>query len=98
MERLTNEQVQTTLATLPKWKIKDAKWIERKYIFHTFLDSIAFTNEIATLSETNHHHPFISIQYKVVSLSYTSWHARGLTQLDFDLAQKCDTIYTTYHT
>ncbi|MEH7012228.1 4a-hydroxytetrahydrobiopterin dehydratase, partial [Neobacillus niacini] len=38
-------------------------------------------------------HPFISIDYKVVTLRISSWNARGLTALDFELATKYDEFY-----
>jgi 4a-hydroxytetrahydrobiopterin dehydratase len=42
------------------------------------------------------HHPFISIDYKLVTLKITSWKARGLTDLDISLAKQYDAIYEKY--
>ena len=93
MEKLTGPEIQEKLLDIPKWKLIDEKWIERKYRFFDYLNGIEFVQQVAVLSENSNHHPFISIDYKVVSLKITSWNARGLTRVDFDLANKYDELY-----
>ena len=93
MERLTELEIQEKLTTVPNWKLTDEKWIERKYRFQDYLNGIEFVQQVAVLSEQVQHHPFISIDYKMVTLKISSWQARGLTALDFDLAEKYDDLY-----
>jgi 4a-hydroxytetrahydrobiopterin dehydratase len=93
IEKLTEQEVQEWLPKLPTWKLKDEKWIERKYRFSEFLNGIEFIQSVAEQSEEVNHHPFISIDYKLVTLKITSWQARGLTTLDFELAKQFDEIY-----
>ena len=93
MGKLTGPEIQEKLFDIPKWKLIDEKWIERKYRFHDYLNGIEFVQQVALLSEKSNHHPFISIDYKVVTLKITSWNAKGLTRLDFDLANKYDELY-----
>lgn len=93
MEKLSNEAVQDKLTENPNWKLMDGKWIERKYRFKEYLNGIEFVQHVAHLSERMNHHPFISIDYKLISVKITSWHARGLTDLDFILAEKYDELY-----
>jgi hypothetical protein len=38
-------------------------------------------------------HPFISIDYKLITVKISSWRAKGLTKLDFELAKKYDEVY-----
>ncbi|MBS4192796.1 4a-hydroxytetrahydrobiopterin dehydratase [Bacillus sp. FJAT-49705] len=92
MTRLSEEEVSLQLASLPKWKRIDSKWIERRYRFKEFLDGIAFVNQIASLAEKENHHPFINIQYKMVIVSLTSWSENGLTELDFKLAREIEDL------
>ncbi|MDG4657425.1 4a-hydroxytetrahydrobiopterin dehydratase [Ectobacillus antri] len=94
MSSLTTEQIQQALPTLQKWSLKDDKRIERKYVFKEFLQAISFVNEIAQLSEEMNHHPFITIQYKIVLVSLTSWSAKGLTQTDFEMAAEFEKIFS----
>lgn len=93
MTRLSEEELTQQLTTLPEWKRIDNKWIERRYRFTEYLDGIAFVNKIATLAEKENHHPFITIQYKMVIVSFTSWSENGLTELDFKLALQIEKLF-----
>jgi 4a-hydroxytetrahydrobiopterin dehydratase len=93
LERLSEEEIQERLKSVPNWKLTDEKWIERKYRFTDYLNGIEFVQQVANLSEQVQHHPFISIDYKLITLRISSWRAKGLTALDFDLAEKYDQLY-----
>lgn len=93
MEKLTKLEIQEQLTILPSWKLTNDKWIIRKFRFREYMNGVEFVQQIANLSEEVNHHPFISIDYKMITLKLSSWHARGLTPLDFELAKKYDEIY-----
>lgn len=93
--KLSDAEIATAIAGLTGWKL-DGKFIIKKYRFREFLQGVAFVNVIAQLSEEKNHHPFIAIDYKLVTLRLTSWNAGGLTDLDFSLANKYDLIYEKY--
>lgn len=93
MDRLTDTQILESLANVPEWK-RDGKFILRRYQFKTFRDAIAFVNQVAEIAENKNHHPLISVDYKMVTLKLTSWHAGGLTPLDFEEANLFDTKYS----
>jgi 4a-hydroxytetrahydrobiopterin dehydratase len=95
MEKLSEFEIQEKVMTVPNWRITDEKWIERKFRFLEYLTGIEFVQRVAELSEKMNHHPFISIDYKLVTVKITSWHAKGLTELDFELAQKYDALFLT---
>ena len=88
--RLSEEQIEAKLAAGGGWVREDGKWIVKKYRFRAFMDAIAFVNRVAEEAERLNHHPFISIDYKLVTLRLTSWHAGGLTELDFVAAEAFD--------
>ncbi|MGM0883133.1 MAG: 4a-hydroxytetrahydrobiopterin dehydratase [Bacillota bacterium] len=91
--KLTEEQIEESLAASDGWKREDGKWIVKKYRFRTFLDGIEFVNRVAQASEKLNHHPFISIDYKMVTLRMTTWHDGGLTELDFIAAAEFDRAF-----
>jgi len=95
MRKLDETERDEAVGSLTGWKW-DGKFIVKKYRFQEFLKGAAFVNEIAQLSEEKNHHPFISIDYKLITLKLTSWHAGGLTDLDVELAQQYDEIYEKY--
>ncbi|MCY0869569.1 MAG: 4a-hydroxytetrahydrobiopterin dehydratase [Firmicutes bacterium] len=92
MEKLTEQEVQASLQGLAHWTLED-KWIVRRYRFQTFLDGIEFVNRVSAEAEAVQHHPLFAIDYKNVTLKYTTWHAGGLTSLDFAQAAKADALY-----
>ena len=93
LEKLMESEIEDKLTTIPKWQLSDGKWLEREYRFLDYLNGIEFVQQIANLSEQVNHHPFISIDYKLVTIKLTSWHAKGLTELDFELASRFDELY-----
>ena len=94
--KLNEAEIATEIAGLTGWKL-DGKFIVKKYRFREFLKGVAFVNEIAELSEEKNHHPFMAIDYKMVTLRLTSWNAGGLTDLDISLAKNYDQIYGKYN-
>ncbi|HZG57077.1 4a-hydroxytetrahydrobiopterin dehydratase [Paenibacillus sp.] len=93
MTRLTDEAVEERLASAEGWRREDAKWIAKKYRFRAYLDGVEFVRRVALEAERLNHHPFISIDYKLVTLRLTSWHAGGLTELDFAAAAAFDAMF-----
>ncbi len=93
MERLSDEQIEIELENLANWKLVDEKWIRRRYKFKDYLNGVEFVRKVAEYAEGKSHHPNIAIDYKVVTLKISSWEMRGLTDLDFEMAQHFDELY-----
>ncbi|VEF46341.1 transcriptional coactivator/pterin dehydratase [Bacillus freudenreichii] len=94
MERLSEQVIQERLSKLTDWKLTDEKWIVRKYRFRDYLKGISFVQKIAEESERVQHHPFISIDYKLITVRISSWRAKGLTELDFKMAEIYERLYS----
>ncbi|CDQ20436.1 pterin-4-alpha-carbinolamine dehydratase [Halobacillus karajensis] len=92
-KRILEGEKEKRVAQLDGWKLTDGKFIVKRYRFTDFLTGVQFVNHIAEFSEEIQHHPFISIDYKMVTLKLTSWNAKGLTELDLTCAQKYDGLY-----
>ncbi|MBD2861902.1 4a-hydroxytetrahydrobiopterin dehydratase [Paenibacillus oceani] len=93
MSRLTDEHIQELLATRTGWTRKDVKWLIKKYRFPQFMKGIEFVQQTAMIAEALNHHPMITIEYKVVTLSVTTWSEGGITQLDIELIDRCDRLF-----
>ncbi|HLS07753.1 4a-hydroxytetrahydrobiopterin dehydratase [Lentibacillus sp.] len=93
MERLSEEQIEKELEKLPDWKRLDEKWIGRRYRFKDFLNGVRFVDKVAEYAESKNHHPFISIDYKIVTMKISSWQMKGLTDLDFEMVNHFDELY-----
>ncbi|WP_426450085.1 4a-hydroxytetrahydrobiopterin dehydratase [Paenibacillus sp. S-38] len=91
--RLPEPEVEALLAQAGDWKRQEERWIVRKYRFPSFPEAVEFVNRLSEAAEELNHHPLIAIDYKLVTLRLTSWHAGGLTALDFSAAARFDEAY-----
>src|SRR5207248_1204291 len=79
------------LKKIPEWEL-EKKHIERTFEFDDFSDSIDFVNAVAEVAEEEEHHPDIDIRYNKVRLVLSTHSKGGLTELDFALAERIDTL------
>lgn len=86
---LNEESIAGWLDSRPGWK-RDGESITKLFTFPSFRDSIVFVNRVATIADSVKHHPDIDIRNRKVLLSVTTHDAGGLTENDFDLAQRVD--------
>ena len=91
MQKLSDQQVQQALATLPGWTLQNGEIVQQR-TFKDFVTAMAFVNDVAQLAETAGHHPDIDIRYNRVRLALVTHDAGGLTRNDMDLAQKINNL------
>jgi 4a-hydroxytetrahydrobiopterin dehydratase len=86
------EELRPFLQSVPKWK-EEGKGISRDFLFKNFVQALEFVNRVGELAEKEGHHPDILIyDYKKVKLSLWTHTQAGLTENDFKLATKIDSI------
>ena len=76
---------------IPEWEL-EKKHIERTFEFDDFAEAIDFVNSVAEVAEEEEHHPDIDIRYNKVRLVLSTHSKGGLTELDFALAERIDTL------
>jgi 4a-hydroxytetrahydrobiopterin dehydratase len=81
--KLTATEVDHALSSLPGWARKDEA-IVRQFTFASFRDAIAFVTRLAFEAEAADHHPDLAINYKRVTVSWSTHDAGGLTRKDVD--------------
>jgi 4a-hydroxytetrahydrobiopterin dehydratase len=89
--KLTGDQLQTALQSLPGWTIQDAK-LHREYEFADFAHAIGFITTAALGIEKMNHHPEWFNVYNKVRVDLTTHDSGGITQKDADLAQMLEKI------
>lgn len=89
MAILSREDVQRQLGNLPGWTL-EGESIRKQYTFPDFPAAVAFVNRLVPEAETADHHPDITINYRRVTLSYSTHSEGGLTQKDLDGAAMAD--------
>ena len=84
---LDSKQIKAALKDLPEWDL-EKNAIERTFEFDDFAGAIDFVNGVAELAEENDHHPDLDIRYNKVRVVLSTHSNGGLTELDFDLAER----------
>lgn len=88
---LKPDAAKALLKKIPEWEL-EKKHIERTFEFDDFSESIDFVNGVAEVAEDEEHHPDIDIRYNKVRLILSTHSKGGLTELDFNLAERIDTL------
>ena len=89
--KLDRQQVAEQMQRLPEWTLKGDQ-IERQLTFQNFVDAMVFVNKVAEVAEELGHHPDLRIVYNRVSLALSTHDAGGLTQKDFQMAQRIESL------
>ena len=89
MSRLNDAQIRERLTTLNGWR-REGEAIRKEFTFQSFPDAVAFVGRLVPGAEAADHHPDISINYRRVTLSYSTHSEGGLTEKDFEGAQMAD--------
>ena len=89
MAILTEQEVQRNLKDLTDWAV-EGHAIRKQYTFADFPAAVAFINRLVPDAEAADHHPDIVINYRRVTLLYSTHDEGGITQKDFDGAAMAD--------
>jgi 4a-hydroxytetrahydrobiopterin dehydratase len=81
--KLNDAEIAQRLKQLNGWARK-GNAIEKQYVFGSFPDAIAFLTRLAFDAEAADHHPDVTLNYRKVTLSYSTHSEGGLTAKDFD--------------
>ena len=87
MGKLNTAEARERLGRLPGWEL-DGEAIRRQFTFRNFPDAIAFVVSVGFAAEAADHHPDILMNYRRVTLTYTTHSAGGLTDKDFSGAEE----------
>ncbi|GAC1471032.1 MAG: 4a-hydroxytetrahydrobiopterin dehydratase [Isosphaeraceae bacterium] len=88
------EQARAMLSALPGWTLtEDAQRIRRDWVVRNFLAGIDFFKAVAALAEQEGHHPDLHLEgYRNVRVELWTHAIGGLSENDFILAAKIDSI------
>ena len=91
MPPLSHEDAIAMHEEIPEWTLRDNA-VERMFAFKDFKDSIDFVNKVAEIANEQDHHPDIHIYYNKVRIELTTHKIKGLSENDFILAAKINSI------
>ena len=91
MAVMPDEEVDRRLGALEGWsRQKDA--IVKQFTFDRFPTAVAFVSRLVPGAEAADHHPDITINYRRVTLSYSTHSEGGITAKDFDGAAMAESV------
>jgi len=91
MGALSHDQILERMKTISGWSLEgDA--IKKQNTFRDFPDAVQFVDRLVPDAEAADHHPDIQINYKRVTLTFSTHSEGGLTDKDFDGARAADRV------
>ena len=91
MALLSDDDIQARLDDLGGWE-RSGDSIRREFKFDDFQGSVDFVNRITPPAEEMNHHPDVTISWNRVGLTLSTHSEGGLTENDFELAQRIDSL------
>jgi 4a-hydroxytetrahydrobiopterin dehydratase len=91
--KLTAAQIDALHTQTPHWQVRGER-LHRQYHFRDFPTAIRFVDEMASIAESEQHHPVFSVDYDKVEVDYWTHAIGGLSENDFILAAKLDCAAT----
>ena len=93
MPPLTRREAEKLLKEIAGWELNDTATIIRKtFKFKDFKDAMRFANNIAEVAELEGHHPDLVVKWGSVEVLLSTHSVKGLSENDFILAAKVDTL------
>lgn len=91
--QLTKKQVEKKINALSGWKVSPKHTVLTKsFPFPNFISGLAFIAKITVHAEVLSHHPDIELSYSGIKVKLTTHDVKGLTQNDFELAERIDNL------
>lgn len=91
---LTPDEAKAQLASTPGWSLTgDGQRIRREWQVKNFMAGVDFFNKVAALAESEGHHPDLHlVGYRNLAIEIWTHAIGGLSENDFILAAKIDTV------
>jgi 4a-hydroxytetrahydrobiopterin dehydratase len=91
MKKLSQEQVDSRLKSIPGWRVAQGK-LRRTFKFPDFVCAFGFMASAALVAEKMNHHPEWFNVYNTVRVALTTHDAGGISAADFSLARRMNDL------
>lgn len=89
---LKGEELQALARQVESWQVVNEHHLAKTFKFPDFRTALAFVNKVGELAEEQGHHPDIYLAWGKVEITIWTHKIDGLTESDFILAAKIDTL------
>lgn len=94
--RLSNEEIQQALATLPEWScevVDGVPQLVRQFRFKNFVDALSFANRLGEIAEREGHHPALLVEWGSLIVRWWTHKINGLHALDVKLSHESEALF-----
>ena len=91
MPVLSDEEIEGRLGDLDGWT-REGDSLRKQFELDDFKGSVDFVNRLTPPAEEMNHHPDLEISWNKVTVSLSTHSQGGITDNDFELAQKIDGV------
>ena len=91
MATLSQHDAEVRLRGLSGWTL-DGNAIRKQFVFRDFPEAVGFVQRLVPGAEAADHHPDVLINYKRVTLIYSTHSEGGLTEKDFAGAKMAESV------
>ena len=92
MSKLSIDEIKKRINEISGWNFEDNQ-IGREFQFKDFASALSFTNKAGSIAEEMNHHPNIFIHsWNKVKITISTHSEGGVTNKDFQLAEKINQI------
>jgi 4a-hydroxytetrahydrobiopterin dehydratase len=88
---MSDDEVKDRLSKTGGWE-QEGDSLVHEFEFANFVGSVDFVNRITPIAEEMNHHPDLSISWNKVKVSLSTHSEGGITENDFELAAKIDSL------
>lgn len=89
--RMSDDEITREIERLGGWE-RDGDALTRTFEFANFVGSVDFVNRLTPVAEEMNHHPDLAISWNKVTVSLSTHSEGGITENDFKLAAKLDSL------
>lgn len=90
-EPLNATQISENMTHLHGWHVED-NILTKLFKFDSYQDGLDFATSVGKVADELNHHPDIHIGYQQVRISTTTHDTGGLTEFDFELANRIEKL------
>ena len=92
-EALSPSDIKSRLLRLPGWSFENNA-ILKTLSFPTYLAGLEYVERLGRDANQRDHHPSIILDYKKVTVTFSTHSAKGVTELDFEGAEQAERLFS----
>ncbi|RAP35403.1 4a-hydroxytetrahydrobiopterin dehydratase [Candidatus Marinamargulisbacteria bacterium SCGC AAA071-K20] len=92
MRKFEENEIKSKLESMNGWEVINNHHLNKRFEFKNFICALDFVNKAGEEAEIQGHHPDIKLGWGYAEVSIYTHTENGVTQKDFDLAEKINGI------